>query len=312
MTRPLIITTVGVIALAPLAGLLWWSSCPPPVADVWRSPAAVPAPVSEDPFDRTIAALTCGASPQEAADAIEFLDTTTRLGVALAAGRRSELISALERGTPSGMTTGTWAHLFNCACNALATGGATPDPKFIDLLERLAVKDSRHEIRLYALQHLGCRYNACDADTQGRIRSLVSTILTERPVSPVAGTALVLARRWESANRTAQGSPVLETARLVAVDTHLPVDVRVTALHTAGEDSSVLGTARNLAADSTQPAILRKSALYLIGRHGTGSDLPLVRRCSRESPRLAQAGDPAAKTLQARLDGGSLPVLHPY
>lgn len=312
MNRPLLIATVGVVSLTPLAGLLWLSRSTPPVVEAARPPAPVPVPMSDDPFDRMIAVLTRGAPTQETAAAIEFLDTTTRLGVPLPAERKSDLIGALERGKPSGMATGIWAHLFNSACNVLATGGAAPDPKFIGLLERLAAKDSRHEIRLYALQHLGCRYSACDAAGQERIRSLVAGILTERPVSPVAGTALVLARRWESDNRTTQSSPVLETARLVAVDTALPVDVRVTALHTAGEDAAVLEPARMLAADSAQPAILRKSALYLIGRHGTAGDLALVRRCSRESPRLAQAGEPAAKILQARLDGGSQPVLRPY
>ena len=268
--------------------------------------------MSDDPFERTIAVFTRGASPQDAAASIEFLDTTTRLGVPLTAGRRSELTAALERPQSSGMGTRTWAHIFNSACNALCTGGTAPDPALISLLERLAANDSRHVIRLYALQHLGSRYAACDAADRDRIRDLVSHILTERPVSPVAGTALVLARHWEAANKTAQGSSVLETARLVAADATLPVDVRVAALHTAGEDAAVLENARTLAADPGQPAILRKSALYLIGRHGTAADLPLLRRCASESVRLAQAGEPAAKNLQARIDGIPQPVLTPY
>ena len=312
MNRTILTATVGFVALAPLAGLLWLSRSTPSVTEVPHPLAPVPAPMSDDPFDRMIAVLTRRTPLQETAAAIEFLDTTTRLGVPLSAERKSALIAALERGTPSGMATGTWAHLFNSACNVLATGGTSPDPRFIDLLERLAARDSRHEIRLYALQHLGCRYGACDADSQERIRTLVSNILTERPVSPVAGTALVLARRWEPANPTVRASSVLETARAVAADAALPVDVRVTALHTAGEDAAVLETARALAADAAQPAILRKSALYLIGRHGTAGDLPLLRRCSREGPRLAQAGDPAAKALQARLDGVPQPVRRPY
>jgi hypothetical protein len=311
VNRAALIAAVGVATVALLAGLLWTRPSPT-VVGVPGHTATAHVPVGDDPFDRMIAVLTRGASTEETAAAIEFLDDTTRLGVPLPAERKSDLMAAMQCGTPSGMTTGHWAHLFNSACNALATGGSAPDPALADLLERLAAKDSRHEIRLYALQHLGVRYAASDAGTQQRIRALVADILAERPVSPVAGTALVLARRWEPPNRTAQTSPVLETARAVAADATLPVDVRVTALHTAGEDAAVLETARTLAADAAQPAILRKSALYIIGRHGTADDLPLLRRCSLEGPRLAQAGDPAAKALEARLDGVPQPVRRPY
>lgn len=259
-----------------------------------------------------MAVLTHSATSGETAAAIETLDTISRLGAPLPAERRTALTAALERGSPSGMAPGSWAHLFNCGCNALSAGQPDPDPQLIGLLEGLAVGDSRQVIRLYALQHLGMLYAACDADTQERIRTLVSGILEERPVSPVAGTALVLARLWEKADNPAAGASALSSALLISVDAALPVDVRVSALHTAGENAAVLETSRSIAADPIQPAILRKSALHLIGRYGSAADLPLLHRCSRESPRMAQAGSPAADAIQARLEGNSQPILRPY
>ena len=98
----------------------------------------------------------------------------------------------------------------------------------------------------------------------------------------------------------------------MAVDPARPVDVRIAALHAIGEDPGVLDLARTIAPDHSQPLLLRKAALNLIGRHGTSQDLTVLRLCSRESPRLSQAGEPAARALQDRLAGISPPVLHPY
>ena len=298
------------------AAALWqggWRQ--PQVADTRTGRAAEVAPSlpEGDPFARAVAVLRQGAGPADVEETIAFFDTAAREGPAMPSGRRAELVRTLAGGAPSGMSTGTWAHLFNSACNALAAGGVSPDPAYLDLLIRLAAEDRRLEIRLYALQHLGARYGACGGPDRERVRKLTDSILAERPVSPVAGTALVLARRQNPEPAAGPGAAaLLETARLVAADASLPVDVRVTALHTAGEDASVLETARALAADTSQPAILRKAAIHLLGRHGTAADLPLLRRCSGESPRLAQAGDPAASALQARLTGTPDPVFHPY
>lgn len=74
----------------------------------------------------------------------------------------------------------------------------------------------------------------------------------------------------------------------------------------------VLDLARSLAGDRNQPVILRKAALNLIGRHGEARDLGVLRLCSRESARLAQAGEPAVRSLNDRLAGIPQPVLRPY
>ena len=69
--------------------------------------------------------------------------------------------------------------------------------------------------------------------------------------------------------------------------------------------------ARAIAPDRSQPTILRKASLNLIGRHGDPTDLTVLNLCSRERPRLSQAGKPAARTLQDRLAGRPGPVLRP-
>lgn len=108
------------------------------------------------------------------------------------------------------------------------------------------------------------------------------------------------------------GISLLDLSRAIAADTARPIDVRVTALHAIGDDPGVLDLARAIAPDRSQPLLLRKTALNLIGRHGQKQDLEVLRLCSRESPRLAQAGDPAARSLQDRIAGHIPPVLQPY
>ena len=307
-TRSLVSALIVTGGAAVLAGV-WWLVRPPapPVAPVV---AVTARPAASDPFSQTLAVLTSGGDPAAVGAAVEFLDTTARLGKALDDERQAALLAALNRNTPKGMGEGEWAHLFNSACNALAAGSTVPDKALVALLERTAADDPRLVMRLYALQHLGLRYAACESPEQERIRTLVRGILAD-PQSPVAGTALVLCRLWETPDQPGQ-IPSLETARALAADPSRPVDVRVTALHAAGDDPGVLPLARTLAADSTQPVILRKSALYLIGRHGTTEDLALLRRCGGESSRLAQAGEPAARSLEDRLAGRPRPVFMPY
>ena len=165
-------------------------------------------------------------------------------------------------------------------------------------------------MRLYALQHLDCRYDAASPTSQRRLRSLVQRLLAD-PSSKTAGTALVLWRRWEKSAGPGNLSS-LEQSRAIAADAGRPVDVRVTALHAIGENPGVLDLARTLAQDRSQPVILRKAAVNLIGRHGDAQDLTVLRLCSQESQRMAQAGKPAARALEDRLAGIPQPVLRPY
>jgi hypothetical protein len=251
-----------------------------------------------------------GGTALELGTAISTLDTLTRTGKGLTDKRQAELLAALERGMPEGMPNGSWSHLFNSACNALATARAVADEGLLGLLERTALDDERLVMRLFALQHLSFNYDAAPAASQQRMRTLVQRLLAD-PSSDTAGTALVVWRRWEKSAAPGDIS-FLELSRGIAADSGRPVDVRVTALHAIGDDPGVLELARTLAPDRKQPAILRKAALNLIGRHGGAGDLAILRQCTRENPRLAQAGAPAARALESRLAGIQKPNLRPY
>ena len=263
-----------------------------------------------DPLDPVLAVLAHGGTPLELENAIGVLDTMTRVGTGLTAVQRTALLVAMERGTPAKMADGSWSHIFNSACNVLAVAQAAPNDAFLRLLERVAVDDPRLVMRLYALQHIGCNYATASPDDQQRLRALVQRLLAD-PASKTAGTALVLWRSWEKSAGPGV-IPSLELSRAIVTDAGRPVDVRVTALHAIGDEPAVLELARAIAPDRSQPLLLRKAALNLIGRHGTEQDLTVLRLCSRENPRLSQAGEPAARVLQDRLAGIPQPVLQPY
>ena len=278
-----------------------------PANQAGKSAAHKPGP---DPLDPVLAVLAHGGTPLELENAIGVLDTMTRVGTGLTAGQRTALLAALEHGTPARMSDGSWSHIFNSACNVLAKAQTVPDKGLLDLLERVALHDPRLVMRLYALQHIGRRYDTAGPADRQRLRALVHGMMTD-PASKTAGTALVLWRSWEKSAGPGDVSS-LDLSRAIAADAGRPVDVRVTALHAIGDDPGVLELARVIAPDRTQPLLLRKAALNLIGRHGTEQDLTVLRLCGRESPRLSQAGEPAARVLKDRLAGIPQPVLHPY
>ena len=302
----------GVVASATGLGLWGWQALRPAVP-VAEAPAAACVSVTGQPatgeLDRVLAVCAHGGTAPEVELAIETLDFFTRQSKVITINERAALFAALERGAPAALGEGAWAHLFNCACNALAVGQTAPDEPFIALLERIAVDDPSLVMRLYALQHLGVRYDTATAACQQRLRALVQRLLGT-PDARTAGTALGLWRRWEKAAGPG-GVSSLELSRAIAADPARPIDVRVSALHAMGDDPSVLDLARSIAPDLTQPAILRKAALNLIGRHGQAGDLAVLHQCSLESPRMAQAGKPAASALEGRLAGSSPPVLIP-
>jgi len=275
-----------------------------------HSPKIVPKKPIEDGFSQVLAVFANGGTPRDLELAIETLDTLTRLGKGVATGQHTALLSAMDSGSPSGMSEGSWSHLFNSACNVLAVDQSTPDENLIKLLERIAVTEPRLVMRLYALQHLGVRYDTATPECQLRLRDLVQRILAD-PESQTAGTALVLWRRWEHSAGSETASS-LDLSRSIVKDATRQLDVRVSALQAIGDDPGVLDLARAIAPDTTQPVSLRKVALNLIGLHGQKQDLEVLRLCSRESPRLAQAGDPAARSLQDRIAGHIPPVLQPY
>jgi len=282
-------------------------------APVPANPAAgdfVTAIPAHNEFGRVLVVFSRGGTALELEDAIGVLDAVTRVGKGLADAQRQTLLAALEHGAPAGMAEGSWFHIFNSACNALAVAQPAGDETLLGLLERVALTDKRLVMRLYALQHIGSHYSSASPASRKRLRSLVQHLLAD-PSSKTAGTALVLWRRWEKTAGPGEMSS-LDLSRAIAADAGRPVDVRVAALHAIGDDPGVLDMARAIAPDRTQPAILRKAALNLIGRHGEERDLDVLRECSRESSRLAQAGEPAARSLKDRLAGIQEPALLPY
>ena len=301
----------GVCALLAFVGWKITGSCP--VVQLPAKPAAhgvsavKPVPGK---FERVLAVLALGGTALEVENAIGFLDTITRGGKGLTDRQRAAVLAALEQGTPETMAEGAWSHIFNSACNALATGRSVTDENLLALLEKVATDDPRLVMRLYALQHIGCRYDAASPASQQRLRDLVQRLLADSS-SKTTGTALVLWRRWENSAEPGRTS-TFDLSQAIAADAARPVDVRVTALHAIGGDPRVLDLARAIAPDRSQPLLLRKAALSLIGRHGEAQDLPVLGLCNRESPRLAQAGDPAVGSVKKRLAGISQPELHPY
>lgn len=261
-------------------------------------------------FNQTLEVMARGGTPLEIDEATEYLDQITRVGTSLEPAEHAGLLAALERGTPPGMSEGSWSHLFNNACNVLALGRNAIDGKWLALLERTATDDPRLVMRLYALQHLGICYERADEESRKRLRLLVRRMLTD-PDAQTAGTALVLWRKWEKTVAPGEDTST-DISRAIVTDTTRPVDVRVTALHAIGDDPKVIDLARGIAPDPSQPVILRKAAVSLIGRHGEAKDLPVLRECGRESPRLAQAGDPAIRMLEDRLAGKPEPVPTAY
>lgn len=297
-----------------MLGLLSWKLIGPksdlPVATATPPMKAAAARPAADELDPVLEVIARGGTALELEAAIGVLDTVTRTGTGLSAWQHGALLAALEQGAPAGMSDGSWSHLFNSACNALGTARPVADEGLVELLERVALDDTRLVMRLFALQHLSLAYDSATPASRQRMRALVQRLLAD-PSSQTAGTALVVWRRWEKS--AAPGDiPFLDLSRAIAADPKRPVDVRVTALHAIGEDPGVLSLARTLAPDRTQPAILRKAALNLIGRHGEERDLEVLRLCSRENPRLAQAGRPAERSIKDRLAGIQEPVLHPY
>lgn len=305
--------TIGLAVLAGAAMITFvvWKTgggVPGPAAGPAEPVAAATGSPPPPGFVKMLDVFARGGTALELGDAFACLDAVAQADTGLAPAWRDALHAAMERGTPEGMAEGPWSHLFNCGCNAMETGPGPVDERHIALLERVAVDDPRLVMRLYALQHLGVCYEPAGPDTKERLRALVQKLLDD-PATETAGTALVLWRQWNAAGEPGKPAP-LEPARAIAADTTRPVDVRVSALHSIGDDPRSLDLARAIAPDKSQPVVLRKAALNLIGRHGGENDLTTLRQCSGESPRLAQAGDPAAQAIGDRLAGKPEPVLH--
>ena len=300
------------VLVATAAWMVWHARGPDsPVIDSADEQSAAPAIDLNDPpesYDTFLHVRQTGGCRLTRAAAIGWLDVHTRQRRALPADQAHHLMDVLRTGGHEAWEAGYRQHLYNSAFNALHLCDIAED--LTHLLHDLARHDDDRVMRLYALQHIGMQRESGQLKNPlaGEIHATLQQIAAS-PESDVAGTAIHLLTEWDG--RAADAPPsVLELAAHSAADRSRPVDVRVSAIHSAG--AAALGTARAIAADTTEPVILRKAAIARIGHHGDQGDRATLKTLGAESARLAQAADPALESLQNRLRNPSAPAPIPY
>lgn len=244
--------------------------------------------------------------------AIAWLDQHARQRNRLDNESEKTLLDLLADGHGhSDWSSGYRQHLFNSACNALRV---RPSETTVDALARtLHAHATGHPdriLRLYALQHIDSLRKAghLDGPLAGEIHASLQHIAAS-PENDVAGTAIHLLAEWDG-SATSTPPAILELAAVTAADRSRPVDIRVSAIHTAGP--AALETARAIASDPAEPVILRKAAIARIGRHGTGDDVASLTTLNAESARLAQAAGPALSAIRTRAQNPATPQPVPY
>lgn len=229
--------------------------------------------------------------------AIAWLDRQTRRQLPLSAEQENWLLTQLQANGHASWDTEYRFLFFNSAFNVLHMGSRQED--LSRLLQKLAVEAPEKTMRLYALQHIGLQRSQGHliGSMADEVRATQQT-LASQPASPVAGTALSNLIVWDGPESTPDAQ-LIALALKIAENPGCDVDVRVTALHATGEAS--LPLARRLAPDTTQPIPLRKAAIARIGQHGESSDRPALETLITENFRVAQAAEPALRTLEKRL-----------
>lgn len=310
--RRVLLASVLVSAIA-LVVLVWKSGTPRQSAP---SPAADLSPGVPHEPDLSLATLrqvvASGGCPLTREAAIAWLDRHARQRSPLPAEAQTALLELLRDGRGhSDWTSGYRQHLFNSACNALRANPSGESAEALaDILHAHATGHPDRVLRLYALQHIDSlrKSGRLEGPLAAEIHATLQHIAAS-PESNIAGTAIHLLAGWDGPANDAPPA-VLELAAHTAADRSRPVDVRVSAIHTAGP--AALETARSIAADTTEPVILRKAAIGLIGHGGTSADLDTLRSLRAESSRIAQAADPAIHHLQSRLLNPAKPAPVPY
>lgn len=240
--------------------------------------------------------------------AIGWLDRQARRRTPLTADEEAYLLAMIEQGGHADWAPGFRQHLYNSAFNALHISPHIE--RFARLLHEMAICNPDKTLRLYALQHIGLMRQA------GRLtgppaREIHATLMDLAADSgeEVSGTAIALLVDWRSGQAPVDPQ-VIDLALDVAADAARSLDIRVTAIHAAGEDALLL--ARKLATDPTTPVLLRKAAIHRIGRHGDAGDFPELDKLRGESSRLAQAAGPALKAIRDRLANPEAPAPIPF
>jgi len=310
--RRVLLATVVVAVLA-LVALVWKSGTPRQSAP---SPAADLSPgVPREP-DLSLATLrqvvATGGCPLTREAAIAWLDRHARQRSPLSADAETFLLELLRDGRGhSDWTSGYRQHLFNSACNALRAHPSGESAETLaDILHAHATGHPDRVLRLYALQHIDSLRKS--GRLEGPLAEEIHATLQHSAASPesdIAGTAIHLLADWDGP-AAAVPPAILELAAHTAADRSRPVDIRVSAIHTAGP--AALHAARVIAADTTEPVNLRKAAMARIGHDGTATDIDTLKSLGTESARLAQAADPAIHHLQLRLRNPNAPAPIPY
>lgn len=254
--------------------------------------------------------IALGGAPLARETALAWLDRQARERQPLDAEAEKLLLGTLRNGGHPEWSAGYCQHLFNSACNALRIRPSDGGDTLARILQSQALSHPNRVLRLYALQHIDSmrKSGQITAPLAEEIHNHLLSLATA-PDSDVAGTALLTLNNWDALpSGTVSASVAL--AGQIAADRSRQIDVRVSAIHSAGAAS--LEPARIIAADTTEPVLLRKAAIARIGRHGDRSDLRTLQSLRTESARLAQAADPALKALQARLNDSGNPAPKPY
>ena len=308
--RPALVVACLVVLLAALAAV-WKSTisreAPPPAK---ASTVTIPHE-PESPLTTVRQVIATGGCPLTRETAIAWLDQQARQRQALAAEAEIALLAMLRHAEGhSDWSPGYRQHIFNSACNALRVRSSDSGEALARILHSHATTHPDRVLRLYALQHI---------DSLRKSGHLPRPLSEEIPAtllalaassgSDVAGTAIHLLAEWDGPAADAPPA-ILELAAHTAADRSRPVDIRVSAIHTAGP--AALDAARVIAADTTEPVILRKAAIARIGHDGTAADLDTLKSLGTESARIAQAADPAIHHLQLRLRNPNAPAPIPY
>ena len=276
-------------------------------ADASRQPHRTPDPREPAPdFATFVHVVGTGGDRLSRDAAITWLDTLARERKALDPDEETGVMQMIRREEfPESWTPGYRLHLFNSAFNALHRA-PSPD-EFNRELHRLLERDPDPDMRLYALQHIRTQRNAgrLAGDEAGAIHATLQQ-LADDAAGRLAGLAVTLLIEWDGGG---DARPV-ETALATAADRERAADVRVSALHAAGEEA--LGLARTISADSGEPVILRKAAIARMGSDGGSADVPALESLLRINARLDQAVVPALARLRERLENPHTPQPVPY
>ncbi len=306
---------IGTAVLTCVIAVFWlFRSGPDDTHPVSGRPAAGSKGVNANPDPRepepSLATLLhvaeTGGNRLEREAASAWLDTLARERDPLDHAAEARVFEILRGDGHPAWSGGYRLHLFNSAFNALHHSRSAGE--LAALLHHLAVRDPDPAMRLYALQHIRTLRSAgsLSGSLAGEIRATLETMAGDAG-GALSGLAVAILVDWDEN----QSDPAeLRRALAIASDRSRPADVRVAALHAAGE--SVMALARGVSRDTAEPLILRKAAVSRLGNHGGADDLEILETLRGESGRLDQAVRPAIDTLRSRLSDPTAPKPQPY